>query len=95
MFPTGIHELSDSHCYCPYIYTCVMCLINSMSYTLGFDLQPILLSLRRGQASVSYAQSLVGAPETRLTALDNGLRVASEDTGHATCTVRTSFWFCI
>uniref|UniRef100_A0A673AFC2 Mitochondrial-processing peptidase subunit beta n=1 Tax=Sphaeramia orbicularis TaxID=375764 RepID=A0A673AFC2_9TELE len=50
-------------------------------------LTPILLSLRRGQASVSYAQSLVGAPETRLTALDNGLRVASEETGHATCTV--------
>ncbi|KAJ0041592.1 hypothetical protein NL108_012095 [Boleophthalmus pectinirostris] len=48
---------------------------------------PILLSLRRGQTSVSYAQSLVGAPETRLTALDNGLRIASEDTGHATCTV--------
>uniref|UniRef100_A0A8C6VVF1 Ubiquinol-cytochrome c reductase core protein 1 n=1 Tax=Nothobranchius furzeri TaxID=105023 RepID=A0A8C6VVF1_NOTFU len=41
----------------------------------------------RGQASVSYAQSLLGAPETQLTALDNGLRVASEDTGHATCTV--------
>lgn len=50
-------------------------------------IQPILLSLRRGQASVSYAQSLVGAPETRLTALDNGFRVASEETGHATCTV--------
>uniref|UniRef100_A0A3Q2CQY4 Mitochondrial-processing peptidase subunit beta n=1 Tax=Cyprinodon variegatus TaxID=28743 RepID=A0A3Q2CQY4_CYPVA len=48
---------------------------------------PILLSLRRGQASVSYAQSLAGVPETQLTALDNGLRVASEDTGHATCTV--------
>ncbi|XP_030229495.1 cytochrome b-c1 complex subunit 1, mitochondrial [Gadus morhua] len=47
---------------------------------------PILLSLRR-QSSVSYAQSLAGAPETRLTALDNGLRVASEETGHATCTV--------
>uniref|UniRef100_A0A8C4HPW8 Ubiquinol-cytochrome c reductase core protein 1 n=1 Tax=Dicentrarchus labrax TaxID=13489 RepID=A0A8C4HPW8_DICLA len=37
--------------------------------------------------SVSYAQSLVGAPETHLTTLDNGLRVASEETGHATCTV--------
>uniref|UniRef100_A0AAX7VPC7 Ubiquinol-cytochrome c reductase core protein 1 n=1 Tax=Astatotilapia calliptera TaxID=8154 RepID=A0AAX7VPC7_ASTCA len=49
--------------------------------------RPILLSLRRGQASVSYAQSLSGAPETRLTTLDNGLRVASEETGHATCTV--------
>ncbi|TNN40232.1 Cytochrome b-c1 complex subunit 1, mitochondrial [Liparis tanakae] len=48
---------------------------------------PILLSLRRSHASVSYAQSLAGAPETHLTTLDNGLRVASEDTGHATCTV--------
>jgi len=52
-------------------------------------LQPILLSLRRGQSSVSYAQSLLGAPETQLTTLDNGFRVASEETGHATCTVRT------
>uniref|UniRef100_A0A672INV7 Mitochondrial-processing peptidase subunit beta n=1 Tax=Salarias fasciatus TaxID=181472 RepID=A0A672INV7_SALFA len=43
--------------------------------------------LLRGQASVSYAQSLLGAPETRVTPLENGLRVASEDTGHATCTV--------
>ncbi|XP_013865272.1 cytochrome b-c1 complex subunit 1, mitochondrial [Austrofundulus limnaeus] len=54
---------------------------------LGKTRSPILLSLRRGQASVSYAQSLLGAPETHLTTLDNGLRVASEDTGHATCTV--------
>ncbi|CAB1314791.1 unnamed protein product [Coregonus sp. 'balchen'] len=48
---------------------------------------PILLSLRRGQATVTYAQSLLGAPETRLSALDNGLRIASEETGHGTCTV--------
>ena len=50
----------------------------------------MLLSLRRGQATVSYAQTLLGAPETQLTALDNGLRIASEDSGHATCTVRAS-----
>lgn len=60
-----------------------------MFFFLLLLIQPVLLSLRRGQASVSYAQSLVGAPETRLTALDNGFRVASEDTGHATCTVST------
>ncbi|XP_067315512.1 cytochrome b-c1 complex subunit 1, mitochondrial [Pseudorasbora parva] len=48
---------------------------------------PLLLSLRRGQASVSYAQSLLGAPETRVTTLSNGLRVASEETNQATCTV--------
>uniref|UniRef100_A0A673INJ1 Mitochondrial-processing peptidase subunit beta n=1 Tax=Sinocyclocheilus rhinocerous TaxID=307959 RepID=A0A673INJ1_9TELE len=49
--------------------------------------KPLLLSLRRGQASVSYAQSLLGAPETRLTTLSNGLRIASEETNQATCTV--------
>uniref|UniRef100_A0A8C9WKA4 Ubiquinol-cytochrome c reductase core protein 1 n=1 Tax=Scleropages formosus TaxID=113540 RepID=A0A8C9WKA4_SCLFO len=30
---------------------------------------------------------LLGIPETRLTTLENGLRVASEETGQATCTV--------
>uniref|UniRef100_A0A671VS15 Ubiquinol-cytochrome c reductase core protein 1 n=1 Tax=Sparus aurata TaxID=8175 RepID=A0A671VS15_SPAAU len=60
---------------------------STVGRVLAKNRSPILLSLRRGQASVSYAQSLVGAPETRLTALDNGLRVASEETGHATCTV--------
>ena len=48
---------------------------------------PILLSLRRGQASVSYAQSLVEAPETLLTTL---MGFTSEDTGLATCTVGES-----
>uniref|UniRef100_A0A8C5E7B8 Mitochondrial-processing peptidase subunit beta n=1 Tax=Gouania willdenowi TaxID=441366 RepID=A0A8C5E7B8_GOUWI len=54
----------------------------------GFNVLLAKYSLKqRGQASVSYAQSLLGAPETRLTALDNGLRIASEETGQATCTV--------
>ncbi|XP_039511615.1 cytochrome b-c1 complex subunit 1, mitochondrial-like [Pimephales promelas] len=48
---------------------------------------PLLLSLSRGQASVSYAQSLLGVSETRLTTLSNGLRIASEETNQATCTV--------
>ncbi|XP_030632470.1 cytochrome b-c1 complex subunit 1, mitochondrial isoform X2 [Chanos chanos] len=48
---------------------------------------PVLLSLRRGQATVTYAQSLLGVPETQQTTLDNGLRIASEETGQATCTV--------
>ncbi|XP_068598525.1 cytochrome b-c1 complex subunit 1, mitochondrial [Brachionichthys hirsutus] len=60
---------------------------SSVGRALVKNRSPILLSLRRGQASVSYAQSLAAAPETRLSALDNGLRVASEETGHATCTV--------
>ncbi|KAJ8361094.1 hypothetical protein SKAU_G00176190 [Synaphobranchus kaupii] len=48
---------------------------------------PALLSLRRGQGSLSYAQSLLGVPETQLTTLENGLRIASEESAHATCTV--------
>ncbi|XP_029286698.1 cytochrome b-c1 complex subunit 1, mitochondrial [Cottoperca gobio] len=60
---------------------------STVGKTLAKARSPLLLSLRRGQASISYAQSLVGAPETRLTTLENGLRVASEETGHATCTV--------
>ncbi|XP_068171318.1 cytochrome b-c1 complex subunit 1, mitochondrial [Antennarius striatus] len=60
---------------------------SSVGRALVKNRSPILLSLRRGQASVSYAQSLAGAPETRLSSLENGLRIASEDTGHATCTV--------
>uniref|UniRef100_G3P5B1 Mitochondrial-processing peptidase subunit beta n=1 Tax=Gasterosteus aculeatus aculeatus TaxID=481459 RepID=G3P5B1_GASAC len=60
---------------------------STVGQALAKTRSPVLLSLRRGHASVSYAQSLLGAPETRLTTLDNGLRVASEETGHATCTV--------
>ncbi|XP_026853431.2 cytochrome b-c1 complex subunit 1, mitochondrial [Electrophorus electricus] len=48
---------------------------------------PVLLSLRRSQATVSYAQSILGASEAQLSTLDNGLRIASEETDHATCTV--------
>ncbi|KAJ8257174.1 hypothetical protein GJAV_G00182700 [Gymnothorax javanicus] len=48
---------------------------------------PALVCVKRGRASVTYAQSLQAIPETHLTTLDNGFRVASEDTGHATCTV--------
>uniref|UniRef100_A0A4W6FB98 Mitochondrial-processing peptidase subunit beta n=1 Tax=Lates calcarifer TaxID=8187 RepID=A0A4W6FB98_LATCA len=43
-----------------------------------------LTALAFGFSTVTF---LVGAPETRLTSLDNGLRVASEETGHGTCTV--------
>ncbi|KAL0978579.1 hypothetical protein UPYG_G00172480 [Umbra pygmaea] len=65
-----------------------LCRVGStVGRALAKSRSPILLSLRRGQATVNYAQSLLGAPETRLTALDNGLRIASEDTGHSTCTV--------
>ncbi|KAJ8259840.1 hypothetical protein GJAV_G00174080 [Gymnothorax javanicus] len=48
---------------------------------------PVVLSFRRGQGSLSYAQSLLAVPETQLTTLENGLRIASEESGQSTCTV--------
>ncbi|CAF1361722.1 unnamed protein product, partial [Didymodactylos carnosus] len=36
---------------------------------------------------ISYEQTLLNVPETRVTAIQNGLRVASEDYGLPTCTV--------
>uniref|UniRef100_A0A4W3JZL3 Ubiquinol-cytochrome c reductase core protein 1 n=1 Tax=Callorhinchus milii TaxID=7868 RepID=A0A4W3JZL3_CALMI len=41
----------------------------------------------RCQSAVSYAQTTLNFPETRITTLENGLRVASEETDHPTCTV--------
>lgn len=37
--------------------------------------------------SLSYQQSLLNVPETRVTTLNNGLRIASENSGGNTCTV--------
>uniref|UniRef100_A0A4W3K0Z9 Ubiquinol-cytochrome c reductase core protein 1 n=1 Tax=Callorhinchus milii TaxID=7868 RepID=A0A4W3K0Z9_CALMI len=45
----------------------------------------VLLVLRI--SAVSYAQTTLNFPETRITTLENGLRVASEETDHPTCTV--------
>lgn len=36
---------------------------------------------------MTYEQTLLNVPETRMTAIKNGLRVASEDYGLPTCTV--------
>ncbi|KAI5631799.1 insulinase (Peptidase family m16) domain-containing protein [Phthorimaea operculella] len=43
--------------------------------------------VRQLATAVGYKQALVNVPPTRLTVLDNGLRVASEDSGAATATV--------
>ena len=37
--------------------------------------------------SITYSQTLVNVPETRVTTTKNGLRVASENYGLPTCTV--------
>lgn len=38
-------------------------------------------------AAASYEQTLLNVPATRVTVLDNGMRVASEDSGAPTATV--------
>uniref|UniRef100_A0A8C6Z4E9 Cytochrome b-c1 complex subunit 1, mitochondrial n=1 Tax=Nothoprocta perdicaria TaxID=30464 RepID=A0A8C6Z4E9_NOTPE len=46
-----------------------------------------LLALTRNRGVVTYAQALQNIPETQVTTLDNGLRVASEESNQPTCTV--------
>ncbi|KAM8930907.1 cytochrome b-c1 complex subunit 1, mitochondrial [Pelodytes ibericus] len=48
---------------------------------------PALLALKRNRSAASYAQTLQNIPDTQITTLDNGLRIASEESGQATCTV--------
>ncbi|XP_077181544.1 cytochrome b-c1 complex subunit 1, mitochondrial [Paroedura picta] len=48
---------------------------------------PALWSLTRRGSTASYAQVLHSLPETEITTLDNGLRVASEQSDQPTCTV--------
>ncbi|XP_030062063.1 cytochrome b-c1 complex subunit 1, mitochondrial [Microcaecilia unicolor] len=48
---------------------------------------PALLGLQRSRTAASYAQALHNIPETQVSKLENGLHIASEDSGHATCTV--------
>lgn len=42
---------------------------------------------RSSLASASLHQTLVNVPETRVTTIGNGVRVATEDSGLKTCTV--------
>lgn len=50
-------------------------------------LQPALLRTPALRGAASYAQVLQSLPETQVSLLDNGLRVASEQTSQPTCTV--------
>ncbi|PIO31250.1 hypothetical protein AB205_0100520 [Aquarana catesbeiana] len=54
---------------------------------LVYFLQPSVLGLKGSRSAVSYAQALSNIPDTQITTLDNGLRVASEESGQPTCTV--------
>lgn len=47
--------------------------------------QPAIL--RAASSAPNYEQAILNVPATRLTVLDNGMRVASEDSGAPTATV--------
>nr|KAF6319988.1 peptidase, mitochondrial processing subunit beta [Myotis myotis] len=49
--------------------------------------RPSLLGGNRPRSTRAAAQVVLNVPETRVTRLENGLRVASEDSGLSTCTV--------
>lgn len=52
--------------------------------------QPPHLGGNRPRSTRAAAQVVLNVPETRVTRLQNGLRVASEDSGLSTCTVSGS-----
>lgn len=49
--------------------------------------QSLYFGGNRLRSTQAAAQVVLNVPETRVTCLENGLRVASEDSGLATCTV--------
>lgn len=49
--------------------------------------RPALLGAHRVQSTLSYAQTIENVPETKLTTLENGLRIATEESDQPTCTV--------
>lgn len=50
-------------------------------------LQPALLRAPALRGTATFAQALQNVPETQVSLLDNGLRVASEQSPQQTCTV--------
>ncbi len=60
-----------------------------LQIVLPVTLQVVLAAPRRCQTTgVTFDQALEHVPETKVTTLQNGLRIASEDSGLPTATVR-------
>ncbi|KAE8616356.1 hypothetical protein XENTR_v10008780 [Xenopus tropicalis] len=49
--------------------------------------QPIRYGVSRNRSTQALTQAVLNVPETKVTTLENGLRVSSEDSGLLTCTV--------
>jgi len=58
--------------------------VKKLTYEMVLDVVQVL---PKRFSSTQPATALVNTPETRVTKLANGLRVASEDSGLSTCTV--------
>lgn len=52
-----------------------------------FSLQCVHVGTGRLRASKAATEVILNVPETRVSPLENGLQVASEDSGLSTCTV--------
>ncbi|XP_062441683.1 cytochrome b-c1 complex subunit 1, mitochondrial isoform X1 [Rhea pennata] len=57
------------------------------AFLRGLRSPAALLTLTRNRGVATYAQTLHNIPETQVTTLENGLRVASEESNQPTCTV--------
>jgi hypothetical protein len=66
-------------------------ILSGLNMTLLIDyiflILKLLLPARSANTRHSYEELLNSVPETRVTTLSNGLRVATEDYGLPTCTV--------
>lgn len=61
--------------------------LNKLSVTDIFSLQHVHVGTGRLRASKAATEVILNVPETRVSPLENGLQVASEDSGLSTCTV--------
>ncbi|XP_066283961.1 mitochondrial-processing peptidase subunit beta-like [Branchiostoma lanceolatum] len=59
----------------------------SRTFSPGANPALSIQTWRCASTRASYGQTLLNVPETKVTTLDNGFRVASEDSGLPTCTV--------
>ena len=72
-----------------YVLSCQICIDVEMSAIILYKLlqTTYVRNAEKEATPINYKASLWNAPETSVTRLSNGLRVASENTANPTCTV--------
>lgn len=61
--------------------------LSNVNVTDASSLQCVHVGTGRLRASQAATEVILNVPETRVSPLENGLQVASEDSGLSTCTV--------